>query len=114
MTDLMDRLDREPEAWLPEAGDKITGRIVEVGEAGHASEYGKYPILIIESVDVKTGEIVETVLHCFHTVLRNAIERVNPEVGDTIGVAYKGLKEGGAFGTFENYRVVIERANVPF
>ena len=95
-----DRLNREPEAWKPQPGDRLIGTVVEVEE--YRSDYGTYPMITISTDD---GQ--EWMFHAFHTVARTEIERKQPKPGDRIGIAYHGLSEKG----YEQYRIVLERQN---
>lgn len=97
--ELSDALDRDyPESWVPEkAGDKIIGQYVRTDEG--PSDYGPVPIYVL-SVDGK-----EFGVWSFHAVLRSQWETARAKPGDTIGIAYKGEKQG-ARNTYKNYRVI--------
>ena len=102
--DLDALLDADIAAWRPEAGDKLIGHIVNIEIAGQQSVFGSYPLLTI--VRDTTGELVN--FHAFHTVARTELGRKSVGIGDRIGVKYLGLTDGGAYGTYEDYRVVVE------
>lgn len=97
-----DRLDKGfAQGWRPEVGDKITGTITEISEM--ESQFGgTYPIVV-----VATDNGDEVAVHAFHTVLKANIARQRPQVGDRIGIKYFGRDEHKGY---ENYRVVVERA----
>lgn len=97
--DLEERLEAQTEAWMPEAGDKIVGTIVELSEL--ESQYGTYPLIIIT-----TEEGREFAIHCFRTVLKNEVAKKRPAVGDRIGVKYFGQLPDK---DFHGYKLVIER-----
>ena len=98
MTDFMDRLDREVEAWKPQPGDKIVGTITSI--EAFDGKYGEYPLLIVDTGDH------EIAIHAFHTVLKSELARKDPSEGDRIGVKYTGRNVDGGY---EGYRVLIER-----
>lgn len=101
----LDRLlDLEVSGWRPEPGDKVVGKVVNVEIAGQGSPFGAYPLLTIVTDD--TGEIVN--VHAFHTVLRAELGRKLVGTGDRVGIKYLGVKDGGSFGTYENYRVIVQ------
>ena len=109
MTSLTDRAMSFPEAWKPNPGDAVEGVITEL--TTRSSEYGDpYVILTVED---DAGS--EHAIHCFHTMLRNEVERKAPQVGDRIAVAYHGLGESSAPGMSppHKYRLVVERQNPP-
>lgn len=77
---------RNAEGWRPEEGDLLIGEVTEVtsGWSDHAGDF--YPILTIKRRD--NGESVS--VHCFHTVLKNKILTLRPQVGQTVGIKYLG------------------------
>lgn len=99
-------LDQDIAAWRPEAGEKLIGRVVLVDIAGVDSTFGAYPLLTIRRDD--NGELVN--VHAFHGVLRKELMRREVGEGDRLGIKYFGTAEGGDYGSYENYRVVVERA----
>jgi len=96
---LQDRLQAKTESWKPKPGDTLIGTLLEITE--RESEYGVYPLLIIETED---GD--EVAVHGFHTVLKNELGRQAPVVGDQIGIIYHGKDEDRKY---EKYRVVLDR-----
>jgi hypothetical protein len=98
MRSIAERLESNAEAWKPEEGAKLIGTVVETDE--RESKHGNYPLVVVETDD---GD--EIAVHCFHTVLKNEVERKRPEPGDLIGIVYRGLSAKG----YESYKVVLER-----
>jgi hypothetical protein len=89
-----------PEAWRPEAGDKIKGRVVSVA-MGPDLGYGSYPIVTIAE---EAG--TERTIHAFHQVLRSELARRRPGQGDEIEVTYIGKRAPRSGGNgFHAYRV---------
>jgi len=102
-----DRLDHDVEAWRPEAGDSLTGKVVGVDSRDSDYSDEPYPLLEIETSD---GAVYA--FHAFHTVAKREISRLQPEVGDEIGIKYFG-KQAGNKNSYEKYRVIVEKANKP-
>lgn len=89
-------------AWRPEEGESISGRITFRAQA--ESEFGPYIALTIRPPAGRTihaqdpdGDVrsvvtdgeAEYTVHCFGTVLDNAVRRIRPKLGETI--AFKKL-----------------------
>jgi hypothetical protein len=102
MRSLDDRLASFAEAWKPEPGDKLIGVVVDLDERDSAYGDEPYPIVTVETDDGS-----ELALHAFHTVARNELAKQRPVVGDRIGIAYYGMKDGKSY---ESYRVIVEKA----
>jgi hypothetical protein len=98
-SNITDLLDSMPEGWRPQPGDKLIA--VVIGSETRTTEYGEYPILT-----VRTDSGQDVAVHAFHTVLRRELEKLQPRVGDRIGIAYHGLHPTRGY---ERYRVVITR-----
>lgn len=98
-TTFTDLLDSFPEGWRPTPGDKLIG--VVIGLESRTNEYGEHPI-----VTVRTDDGKDYAFHAFHTVAKGELAKLQPKVGDRIGVAYHGphLTKG-----YERYRIVIAR-----
>jgi hypothetical protein len=90
-----------PEAWRPEEGDKIKGRVVSVA-MGPDFGYGAYPIVTITDA---AGN--ERAIHAMHRVLRTELARRRPGHGDEIEVTYVGKRapKSGNGNPFHVYRV---------
>lgn len=86
-------------------GDRIAGRVKQVGTADTGG-FGAYPLVTIETKD---GERVA--LHCFHTVVQEAIKRQGGvQVHDYFAMQYNGKvssKKGGP--DYEDYKVIIRK-----
>ena len=95
--DLAADLERESTAWKPDAGEVLIGELIEVSEWDGG--YGTYPVLTLKDAD---GQLID--VHCFHTVLRSEVGRLNPDVGTTLGIKYQGKVEGRS-GSYHGYRV---------
>jgi hypothetical protein len=98
-TTFTDLLDSFPEGWRPQPGDKLIG--VVIGLEKRTTEYGEYPI-----VTVRTDEGKDYAFHAFHTVAKGELEKLQPMVGDRIGIAYHGPHPTKGY---ERYRIVIAR-----
>jgi len=97
-------LDATFEGWQPKPGDKLTGTIL-TRSTSDAGGYGSYPLL-----EILTDDGQGIALHCFHTVLKTAVERWDPKPGEYVGVKYLGKLEGrGSFEGYEDYRMVVRR-----
>lgn len=104
LKDKLNREKRNAEAWTPEPGDLIEGTVVDL--SSNETEYGEYPIVVIETED---GE--EVAIHAYHAVLQRAIEKKRPVEGDLFGAKYLGKtspKKGK--NPYHDYNVEIERA----
>lgn len=99
-------LDMEVEAWRPEVGDVLIGRVLRITEGGTESAFGSYPIIMIQAD--RDGMCIN--VHAFHRVLRRELARQEVGEGDRVGVKYLGTVKGGDFGKFENYRVIKDHA----
>lgn len=97
-------LDSEIPGWKPEPGDKVVGTVVNLETGGEGSTYGSYPLLTI-ALD-NSGELL--MVHAFHSVLRRELARKSVGMGDRVGIKYLGSRDGGEFGKFESYRVVVQ------
>jgi hypothetical protein len=102
--DQSDDFDFAP-AWRPEVGESIRGVITLRSRA--TSEFGEYIALTIRPPagrnihmqdpdgDVRavvTDGEMEVTVHCFGTVLDNALRRERPKVGETIGFKSLGKR----------------------
>lgn len=103
MSSLVDRLDSFAEAWRPEPGDKLVGRVVEISERQSEYDDGPYPIVTVE-----TDEGEQFAFHGFHTVAKSELAKQRPRVDERIGIAYHGKHADRGY---ERYRVIVEREN---
>jgi hypothetical protein len=86
-------------AWKPEVDDRIIGAVTDVDEFD-GGQYDPAPVLTISVTDPSStleGEPLaigeEYRVFGFSAVLRNEIEKTQPQVGDVVGVKYIGLAE---------------------
>jgi len=96
---LTDMLDSFPEGWRPQPADKLIG--VVIGSETRTTDYGEYPIHTVRTDDGR-----DVAVHAYHTVLRRELEKLQPRVGDRIGIAYHGPHPTRGY---ERYRVVLVR-----
>ena len=80
----------EPEpasnAWIPKnAGDTLTGTVIDVDTAWSDYRNASYPLLTIKN------EQGEHTVHCFHTVLFNEAMKWEPTVGEEVVITYGGV-----------------------
>ena len=100
---------RETDAWIPTtAGESITGKVTEVGEAWSQAGAGSfYPLLTIEDASGVVWKI-----HGFRTVLKSLILSKEPLPGETITVTYDGPRARKASDGGNNppvvYRLTVE------
>lgn len=92
-------MSEESNAWIPkEAGEQIEGKIVDIttGE----SNYGPYPLV---TLDVDGHEVA---IHAFHHVLRTALARRRPNIGDNLQIKYLGKTDDTSQRRgYHNYRL---------
>lgn len=104
---LQQRLELESaEGWTPEEGDTLIGAVLSV-KASSPNEYGIYPIV---TVATENGNVA---VHCFHSILKNALLEARPAVGERIAIAYLGMKQSKKNDRpYANYSVVVDRPQV--
>lgn len=78
-------LDLDRGGWRPEPGDVLTGKVADLTTGGDGSEFGRYPIVVIERKDG-----TEVAVHAFHHTLRNRLREMRPKVGHTLTITYHG------------------------
>lgn len=92
MKRLLTQVDRDVHGWKPQPGDKVFGTLVDITDS-EGGQYGQYVILTLET---PSGNLVG--IHCFHTVLRNIVERKlarnSLQTGDEVAIAFRGQKPG--------------------
>ena len=99
MSEFTALLDSYPEGWRPQAGDKLIGVVIGIEE--RTGDYEPYPI-----VTIRTDGGSDFAFHAYHTVARREVEKLEPKVGDRIGVDYHGLHPER---NYERYRIVLQR-----
>lgn len=103
---LLSQVDRDIVGWKPEPGDKVFGRVADVMEA--ESDFGQYPLIAIDSP--LHEQLVG--VHCFHTTLKNDVQRKIDHgtlaIGSEIAVSYRGMGEArGGNSAPHMYRVAV-------
>jgi hypothetical protein len=110
---LEDLMRRDVKSWMPHKESEhprgITGTVVKVSTA--PSDYSDVPVPVVELVPDGDDAIIWRIT-AYHTVLAREIAEQRPAQGDRIGIRYQGQLEGGR-GTYESYRVAVERAEQP-
>ncbi len=113
MSILTERLDKFPEPWKPEPGEKLIGELVDFDL--RESEYGDpYPILTVEATEGSTmnGKPIsgEHAWHAFHTMARSEVARKRPQIGETVGIAYHGKGTAApGMNAPERWRMIVDR-----
>lgn len=98
---LLDADESNAPAWIPEeVGDRIVGTVVNLGS--YDGGYGEYPIVVV-TADLDGNEYA---IHGQGSVLKDELNKKNPQIGDRIGVEYKGTPEGKQY---KLYKVVVVR-----
>jgi hypothetical protein len=99
---LRDELLRPPaEGWRPDPGDVLIGDVTAIDE-GRGFAERPYPV-----VTVRTDEGEFVAFHAFHTVAREELGKLEPKVGDRLGVSYLGLVRKGDDSCYELYRMKL-------
>jgi len=106
LRDLRRALDEEPDdnapAWKPNVGDEIVGRVVLRDQI--ANKYK--PDTPTERVVVHAEDGQHRTIYGNHTVLRNKVQNLDPQVGDRIAI--RRLADDPDKG-YARYKVVVER-----
>lgn len=82
----MDLQDNFAEGWRPEEGDKIVGKVTDLGRGWSDYREGFYPIVTVHDEE----QDKDIAIHCFQTVLDRKMKELKPRVGERIGVVFKG------------------------
>jgi hypothetical protein len=94
--DMLGELDRPKQAWRPNPGDAIAGRVVAMMTA--QSEYGAYPLFTLDPGP--DSPLVD--VHCFHQWLKSDVLRLQVHEGDTVGIKFldrNGPRESARYRT---------------
>lgn len=101
----------ESEKWMPtEAGESIEGIVLETfsfeGKFKDAKT-GTYPEIpgIVLKVD---GDETPWSVVGLHGVLRQELEKADPQPGDRVAIIYSGEREGKEY-SYQHYRMAIRR-----
>lgn len=112
--DLLDEITEDQgDAWMPADDDEmpegIQGKVINVSTVETDQKYGGGSVPLLE-IQEKDGHIWS--VRGYHTVLRNQIEKNNPQVGDTIAIKYLGTKENKkGDNSYENYGIKCPRCD---
>lgn len=79
---------QEAQGWNPEPGDVIEGKVVKLTTGWSDYTNGEYPIV---TLDAENGEPLIAV-HCFQAVLKNELVSAAPAIGETVAIAFHGVK----------------------
>lgn len=85
---------RQTEAWMPEPGTTVKGKLVGLRIGGENSEYGVYPVFVYRNLVDGSNFAV----HAFHTTIREryrALAGGVPEalLGQEHFVSYQGVRK---------------------
>jgi hypothetical protein len=112
---LLDRLAERPEPWRPEPGDILTGAITQIEQRTSSYDGTPYVAITIEA-EAGSTECRQPVpigslrtFHAFHTVPRNELHKLRPQVLERIGIAYDGRGER----KYEQWRIALDRSGPP-
>jgi len=120
-TSLLDELNNTPEEprefveseqWRPDAGESIEGVVVETFsfeskyKDAKTNSYPTIPGLVLQ-VD---GDDTPWSVVGLHGVLRQEIEKADPQPGDRVAIIYSGEREGKEY-SYQHYRFAIRRGN---
>jgi hypothetical protein len=100
---LESRLD-EPyaEAWRPAPGESLIGEVAALDT--RISSYDgttPYPVVTVRRADGTTAAF-----HGYHTVAKAELAKLEPQIGESIGIKYIGKPPGKGY---EAYRIVLDR-----
>jgi hypothetical protein len=107
LSTLLDRLrEDDDELWKPEKpNDAILGTVV--GRRTHDGEYGPSEVITLESPDG-----TRRAFFAGSSVLSRQIAEADPQVGDLLGVRYKGIAKNRRTGReYKDFRTVCEHRN---
>ncbi len=90
-------------AWRPEPGESITGTVARL--SARETEYGKHLVVTLD-----TGNGAYTAVHCFHSVLKNAMYDLKPTNGDDVTVYYHGKVDREDKPSYHSYTVLDPNA----
>lgn len=104
----LDRLEKgQAPAWKPEVGGVLVGTIMEyrTGTSKHPKLPDTYPIAIVK--DEKSGD--EFAVHIVLTAIRSKFESAQPQVGERIGITYRGKRESASGAEYHDYDLIVDR-----
>ncbi len=109
--DLLDGLSEdEGTPWIPTDDDDpspsgVQGKVTFRGEL--ASDYGPDPIPLVE---IESADGMKWSIRGYSTVLRNQINKTDPQVGDFFAVRHFGSKTSKSGRDYENYKAAVKKA----
>jgi hypothetical protein len=109
--DLLDGLSEdEGKPWIPDDDDDpspegIQGRVKFRGEIG--SDYGTDPIPLVE---LESADGTVWSVRGYATVLRNQINKADPQIGDFMACRFFGVKAGKSGRDYKNFKVAVKHA----
>lgn len=112
--DLLDAITEDQgDAWMPADDDEqpkgIQGKVISVSSVETDQKYGGGSVPLIE-IQEKDGHVWS--VRGYHLVLRNQLEKADPQVGDTIAIKYLGEKENKKKdNSYQNYGVACPRCD---
>lgn len=90
-------------AWRPDPGDSLVGEIISLDERDGG--YGPYPI-----IGIRRADGTEASFHALHNVAQTELAKLEPRIGETIGIRYRGLvSSANARGSYHAYTVKMDR-----
>jgi hypothetical protein len=124
MKNLALRLDSDAEWWQHSPGDKLVGRLVDRDtyypkpDPTTGKVYDPYPtvtVLVEEPGSTENGGEpipvgAERIFGARRSIPRDEIEKKDPQVGDMIGIAYRGIPEERMY---HFYKILVDRAARP-
>lgn len=104
--DLHRALDQEPEddarTWKPAVDDEIIGRVVRRDQVANKFK----PDTPTECLVIHTDDGDRRTVFANHTVLRNKVQKLDPQIGDRIAIRRQADDPDKGYA---RYKVVIER-----
>ena len=87
-------LAEDADGWRPEAGDRVTGTVIQLtsGFSQYRGGDGTYPIVVLVN---DSGVIA---IHAFHAILETRLIAARPQVGERLSVKYVGESENARKG----------------
>jgi hypothetical protein len=104
---------RSARGWRPAPGESVVGTVAHIGK--RESEYGTYPVVTLAADSEDDPEAVSYVaVNAFHSILKNQLFEIKPQVGDRIAVTYHGKIEPSKAGAnpYHSYTVINPDAEV--
>jgi hypothetical protein len=97
------QLDADPEFWEPTPGAKIIGVLTAIEE-----DVGQFGAFAVYALDTTDGPVA---VRAQHKALKSQLDELRPQVGDSVGIKFKGNRESASGNEYRDYKVVVERAS---